>query len=102
MFLLESHFTYLFIGVRRFQVDFGHPDRVDLIEEDELTTLTNKGTHDIKHGGCLKKRRSACGQCHQCQAADCRKCAACKDMEKYGGPGTSKQKCAKRTCHYMK
>lgn len=85
-----------------FQVDFGHPERVDLMNEDELNFLTNKGTQENRGRGGPKKKRAACGHCQQCEAADCRECSACKDMVKYGGPGTSKQKCEKRRCLNMK
>ena len=31
-----------------------------------------------------------------CQQADCGKCAACKDMIKFGGSGRAKQACVNR------
>lgn len=31
-----------------------------------------------------------------CQSPDCGKCAACKDMIKFGGSGKSKQACKQR------
>lgn len=35
--------------------------------------------------------------CYQvCQSPDCGKCAACKDMIKFGGSGKSKQACKQR------
>ena len=36
-----------------------------------------------------------------CQAADCGKCSACKDMLKFGGSGKSKQCCKERRCPNM-
>uniref|UniRef100_A0A4W4H127 DNA (cytosine-5)-methyltransferase 1 n=1 Tax=Electrophorus electricus TaxID=8005 RepID=A0A4W4H127_ELEEL len=52
-----------------------------------------------KEGGGVKRQR--CGVCEVCQAPDCGKCSACKDMIKFGGSGRSKQACQKRRCPNM-
>uniref|UniRef100_A0AAQ4Q520 DNA (cytosine-5)-methyltransferase n=1 Tax=Gasterosteus aculeatus aculeatus TaxID=481459 RepID=A0AAQ4Q520_GASAC len=43
-------------------------------------------------------KRQRCGVCEVCQAPDCGKCPACKDMIKFGGGGKSKQACKQRRC----
>lgn len=47
----------------------------------------------------LKRRR--CGACEACLEPDCGQCSNCKNMIKYGGPGTSKQACVHRRCPNM-
>ena len=44
----------------------------------------------------LRTRR--CGSCPGCQAGDCRECAKCLDMVRYGGLGKLKQSCSLRIC----
>ena len=39
------------------------------------------------------------GGCAGCKSEDCGSCAACRDKRKFGGPGTRKQRCARRRCH---
>lgn len=42
---------------------------------------------------------SRCGECVACVTeTDCRKCRFCRDMTKYGGRGSLRQKCIKRQC----
>ena len=53
-------------------------------------------TTNHSHAG--RARRVRCKQCEACLRADCRKCAHCIDMKKYGGPGISKKSCVKRKC----
>ena len=36
-----------------------------------------------------------------CQSPDCGKCAACRDMVKFGGTGRAKQACHQRRCPNM-
>ncbi|KAL7535775.1 hypothetical protein ACHAXR_009233 [Thalassiosira sp. AJA248-18] len=43
-----------------------------------------------------KRRVRGCGKCDTCLQADCRECASCLDMKKYGGPNKLRQKCLKR------
>nr|XP_039266845.1 lysine-specific demethylase 2B-like [Styela clava] len=43
-------------------------------------------------------RRVRCKQCEACLRGDCGDCVYCKDMKKYGGPGTMKQSCMLRRC----
>ena len=43
-------------------------------------------------------RRIRCKQCSACLRSDCMECTYCKDMKKYGGPGTMKQTCILRKC----
>ncbi|XP_072043951.1 uncharacterized protein [Amphiura filiformis] len=45
-----------------------------------------------------KKRRSKCGICDNCLRDNCKECKFCKDMKRYGGPGTWKQKCEMKRC----
>nr|XP_054770266.1 DNA (cytosine-5)-methyltransferase PliMCI-like [Lytechinus pictus] len=47
------------------------------------------------------ERKKRCGVCEVCQAPDCGKCAACKDMIKFGGSGRAKQACKERRCPNM-
>ena len=52
----------------------------------------------VDNNGIRKKvRRVRCNECQACLSADCRKCTFCKDMKKYGGPGTMKQTCKQVT-----
>ena len=44
------------------------------------------------------KKRSRCGTCMGCKAADCKVCPMCLDKPKYGRPGKKKQCCVKRKC----
>ncbi len=40
-----------------------------------------------------------CGECVACLTdVDCRKCRFCRDMSKYGGRGSLRQKCIRRQC----
>jgi len=50
----------------------------------------------------LKKRSNRCGRCYGCSLPNCLQCSPCKDMKKYGGPGTKKQACKKRFCFEQK
>ncbi|XP_052799736.1 lysine-specific demethylase 2A-like [Mya arenaria] len=45
-----------------------------------------------------RRRRVRCKQCEPCTRDDCLECNFCKDMRKYGGPGTAKQSCISRQC----
>ena len=48
-------------------------------------------------GGGVRARR--CGLCAGCQVKDhCGECRACKNMPRFGGPGTAKQCCVRRKC----
>ncbi|XP_065843849.1 CXXC-type zinc finger protein 1-like [Oscarella lobularis] len=48
-----------------------------------------------------RKNRN-CGKCDAClRTFDCRKCKFCKDMPKYGGIGTKRQKCLFRQCQVL-
>ncbi|XP_076818883.1 lysine-specific demethylase 2A-like [Clavelina lepadiformis] len=51
-----------------------------------------------KKPGVGRVRRVRCKQCEACLSDDCRSCVFCRDMRKYGGPGTMKQTCIKRRC----
>ena len=44
---------------------------------------------------CRIKSKDAC---RGCKNRNCRNCVACKDMERYGGPGRLKQACVYRKC----
>uniref|UniRef100_A0A8C7YHF7 CXXC-type domain-containing protein n=1 Tax=Oryzias sinensis TaxID=183150 RepID=A0A8C7YHF7_9TELE len=46
----------------------------------------------------FKKRRQACGLCTACLRKDCGDCIYCRDMRKFGGPSTKRQKCVHRRC----
>ena len=43
-------------------------------------------------------RRTRCGVCIRCQADDCGLCRNCLDKPKFGGPGSRKSACIRRTC----
>jgi len=45
-----------------------------------------------------KKRRRRCMECTGCKEEDCKVCAPCRDMIKYGGLGRLRQSCVKRRC----
>jgi len=46
-----------------------------------------------------KRRPRGCGKCDNCLQEDCRECANCLDMKKYGGPDKKRQKCMmKKEC----
>ena len=47
---------------------------------------------------CYSGVRKRCGECIACTRDDCKDCASCKNMKKYGGPGTKKRCCEKRKC----
>ena len=48
---------------------------------------------------CVKRHRfAACKKCSGCRRPNCGICINCADMPRYGGLGTSKQKCATRVC----
>jgi len=49
-------------------------------------------------GSTGRVRRIRCKQCDACLRDDCMECTYCKDMKKYGGPGTMKQTCILRKC----
>lgn len=51
-----------------------------------------------KVGPGIRRRRTRCGQCENCQREDCGECKTCKDMKKFGGPGRMKQSCQLRVC----
>lgn len=51
-----------------------------------------------KVGPGIRRRRTRCGQCENCQREDCGECKTCKDMKKFGGPGRMKQSCQLRAC----
>ena len=51
-----------------------------------------------KVGPGIRRRRTRCGQCENCQREDCGECKTCKDMKKFGGPGRMKQSCQMRVC----
>ena len=48
------------------------------------------------------RKSKRCFECEACMKPDCRKCAMCKDMKKYGGKGLKKQSCMTRpTCLFL-
>lgn len=51
-----------------------------------------------KVGPGIRRRRTRCGQCENCQREDCGECRTCKDMKKFGGAGRMKQSCLLRAC----
>ncbi|KAH3886544.1 hypothetical protein DPMN_010555, partial [Dreissena polymorpha] len=55
-----------------------------------------KGAGKVASGS--RRRRVRCKQCEPCTRDDCMECNFCKDMRKYGGPGTAKQSCISRQC----
>ena len=55
--------------------------------------------HDISNPGAKTKLTNRrCGECDNCQQADCGMCKFCKDKPRFGGPGRLKQSCIKRKC----
>ncbi|XP_046381398.2 uncharacterized protein LOC124152494 [Haliotis rufescens] len=54
-----------------------------------------------QHGRQKKRRKlkTQCGSCTGCvRIDDCSECRTCKNMKKFGGPGTFKQKCMLKLC----
>ncbi len=47
-------------------------------------------------------KRKRCGECEGCSRDDCGKCKHCRDMRKFGGPGSLKKPCALKKCKVMK
>ena len=45
-----------------------------------------------------KYRKKSCKKCSGCLAKNCGVCKSCKDMVRFGGTGTLKQRCQKRKC----
>jgi len=45
-----------------------------------------------------RRRRQKCGKCLGCTKPDCGTCYHCKDMIKFGGAGTMKQRCMYKFC----
>lgn len=43
-------------------------------------------------------RATRCNRCVNCKSPDCRVCVSCLDMKKYGGSGTRRRCCIKRSC----
>uniref|UniRef100_A0A8C5HDQ3 DNA (cytosine-5)-methyltransferase n=1 Tax=Gouania willdenowi TaxID=441366 RepID=A0A8C5HDQ3_GOUWI len=85
-----------------------HPTKIERDSKGPTKATTTKLVYQIfdtffsdqieqndKDGG-IKRHR--CGVCEVCQSPDCGKCAACKDMIKFGGSGKSKQACKQRRC----
>ncbi|KAL1420433.1 hypothetical protein MTO96_024257 [Rhipicephalus appendiculatus] len=46
----------------------------------------------------VPSRKNRCGLCEACLASECKVCMFCRNMKKYGGPGTFKQCCVRRRC----
>lgn len=46
----------------------------------------------------VPSRKNRCGLCEACLASECKVCLFCRNMKKYGGPGTFKQCCVRRRC----
>lgn len=86
-----------------------HPTKIEKDSKGPTKATTTKLVYQIfdaffsdqieqsdKESGAVKRQR--CGVCEVCQSPDCGKCAACKDMIKFGGSGKSKQACKQRRC----
>ncbi|XP_070396045.1 DNA (cytosine-5)-methyltransferase 1-like isoform X2 [Dermacentor albipictus] len=61
-----------------------------------LGKLRKATDSSAKKSGLLRKYR--CGLCEACLAPECKLCVFCRNMKKYGGPGTLKQCCIRRRC----
>ncbi|KAH7974530.1 hypothetical protein HPB49_016491 [Dermacentor silvarum] len=61
-----------------------------------LGKLREATDSSAKKSGLLRKNR--CGLCEPCLAPECKLCVFCRNMKKYGGPGTFKQCCIRRRC----
>ena len=58
-----------------------------------------KSIQVIKRPKIIKRTKMRpCGFCAKCRADDCGRCLSCRDMTKFGGPGTRKTKCITRSC----
>ncbi|XP_043200889.1 jmjC domain-containing histone demethylation protein 1-like [Amphibalanus amphitrite] len=60
------------------------------------TPITKKPLLKTKKGD--RRRRVRCKECEGCTRDECRECACCRDMPKFGGPGIIKQSCKRRVC----
>ncbi|XP_020560600.1 uncharacterized protein LOC101166383 isoform X2 [Oryzias latipes] len=68
-------------------------------EDEEIKMKTGTGMAEPAAGEPLRnKRRQACGLCTACLRKDCGDCIYCRDMRKFGGPSTKRQKCVHRRC----
>ena len=63
-------------------------------------TCQCKGSYGYTNNssGKGRKRRQKCGNCPGCTKPDCGTCYHCKDMVKFGGLGTMKQRCMYKFC----
>lgn len=56
------------------------------------------GVKEASGGWSSMSKLNRCGNCSGCMQPNCRKCAACTDMKRYGGDGKLRQACKKRIC----
>lgn len=77
--------------------------QLQLTRQQRLLTRRHSGRPSLPKTKVEKKRRKfRCNLCNSCRVKDCRKCAACRDMKKYGGPQRLKQACSQRPrCPFM-
>ena len=52
----------------------------------------------VTAGGIRPLKRRRCLTCEGCRAENCGECGPCRDMPKFGGPGTQRQSCVRRRC----
>ena len=71
-------------------------------QENPVTNITCKCPGVVGSSGKGRKRKQKCGKCLGCTKSDCGTCYHCKDMIKFGGGGTMKQKCMYKFCENPK
>lgn len=73
-----------------------------LVHSGEIVVgLRPKMKNTWQEGNTTYGRRQACKKCSNCLLENCGVCVSCKDMQKFGGPNTKKQKCLERRCLNM-
>lgn len=78
------------------------PRKLHLHQENLVTYLTCHCPSVKGSAGKGRKRKQNCGKCLGCTKPECETCHHCKDMIKFGGTGTMKQRCIYKICHKPK
>ena len=73
-------------------------NRASSMKASRKPKFNHSSKEKLTSSGSGRSRRVRCKQCEACLSEDCRTCTFCRDMKKYGGPGTLKQSCVKRKC----
>lgn len=66
--------------------------------KDQVGSPTPRKPSGAKKSPSSGKRRNRCGECGPCTRPNCGQCRACRNMPRFGGPGTLKIPCLLRKC----